>query len=161
MRAAARTMKLVAMRGLRMALVVGLIASACGSSGGVVAGPLSATPSPSASARLTASAAVLPPAPSPTAPPPGAAPLSAGAVAEAGVLYVWGADDGIYRYEGATGALTRVWGASTLARETAYGPYVLGRHGGITLLRWDGATEQKCPGGSVADVSIRGPCAFI
>lgn len=76
------------------------------------------------------------------------------------MLYVWGADDGIYRYDGATGALTRVWGASTLASETAYGPYVLGRHGGITLLRWDGTTERTCPRGSFAAISIRGTCAF-
>jgi hypothetical protein len=86
--------------------------------------------------------------------------MSSGAVAEAGVLYVWGADDGIYRYDGATGALARVWGASTLAGETAYGPYVLGRHGGIALLRWDGATEPTCPSGSFAAISIRGTCAF-
>jgi hypothetical protein len=77
------------------------------------------------------------------------------------VLYVWGADDGIYRYDGASGTLTRVWGGSTLARETADGPYVLGRHGGINLLRWDGTAEPKCPSGSFADLSIRGTCAFI
>ena len=76
------------------------------------------------------------------------------------MLYVWGADDGIYRYDGATGALARAWGMSTLSSETAYGPYVLGRHGGITLLRWDGTTEPKCAGGSFAAISIRGTCAF-
>ena len=81
-------------------------------------------------------------------------------MADAGVLYVWGSDDGIYRYDGATGALVRVWGMSTLSSETAHGPYVLGRHGGITLLHWDGATEPKCPGGSFAAISTRGTCAF-
>ncbi len=118
-------------------------------------------PSASASARVVPSPAATPPRPSPTLPPSGAPPVSAAAVAEAGVLYVWGADDGIYRYDGATGALARVWGASTLASETAYGPYVLGRHGGITLLRWDGTTEPTCPSGSFAAISIRGTCAFL
>src|SRR5437773_1914189 len=78
--------------------------------------------------------------------------LSAGAVDEAGIVYVWGADDGIYRYDGGTGKLLRIWGASTLARDSANGPYVLGRHGGITLLRWDGSTESSCPVGSFAAV---------
>jgi hypothetical protein len=136
---------LIRMRGVRIALVVGLVTGCTGAAG----------------ARAEPTAA---PAPSLTAPPSGAppsgAPMSSGAVADAGVLYVWAADDGIYRYDGATGALSRVWGMSTLARETAYGPYVLGRHGGITLLRWDGATEPKCPSGSFADLSIRGACAF-
>src|SRR5258708_8027904 len=85
--------------------------------------------------------------PSPAESPKHATPLSAGAVPEAGVVYLWGADDGIYRYDGATGALAQVWGASPLARESAYGPYVLGRHGGTTLLRWDGTTQQVCSGG--------------
>ncbi len=79
---------------------------------------------------------------------------------EAGVLFVWGADDGIYRYDGATGALARVWGASTLDREMAYGAYVLGRHGGITLLQWDGTTTDICGGGGWAAVSTRGSCAW-
>ena len=148
------------MRGLQIALVVGLVAAAC-SGAGSQAEPASATPSASASARLVPSPAAPPPAPSPTAPRPGAAPISSGPVPDAGVLFVWGADDGIYRYDAATGALSRVWGASTLVRETAYGPYVLGRHGGLTLLQWDGATEAKCSSGGFADLSIRGTCAFI
>ncbi len=148
------------MRGLQIALVVGLVAAAC-SGAGSQAEPASATPSASASARLVPSPAAPPPAPSPTAPRPGAAPISSGPVPDAGVLFVWGADDGIYRYDGATGALSRVWGASTLVRETAYGPYVLGRHGGLTLLQWDGATDAKCSSGGFADLSIRGTCAFI
>src|SRR6266545_6734768 len=143
------------MRSLRIALLIGFLAAACASTGSRVALP-SATPSASGLALPSAS----PPRPSPTPPPSAAAPLSAGAVADAGVLYVWGADDGIYRYDGATGALVRVWRSSALAAETAYGPYVLGRHGGITLLRWDGATEPTCPRGSFAAISIRGACAF-
>src|SRR5579859_3902131 len=83
---------------------------------------------------LTALAAVATVAPSvaPAASPSTApaalgaqAPRSAGAVPEAGTLFVWGADDGIYRYDGASGALARVWGRSTIDREMAYGPYVL------------------------------------
>ena len=151
------------MHGLRIACVVSLLATACGGMGSH-AELVAATASATASTRSVPSPAVSAAPPSavvsPTAPPPGPAPLSAGAVADAGVLYVWGADDGIYRYDGATGALARVWGMSTLSIETANGPYVLGRHGGITLLHWDGATEPRCPGGSFAAVSIRGTCAF-
>lgn len=147
------------MRGLRIALVVGFSAAACGSTAGPQTEPASAAPSATASV-LPSAIAYAGAVPSPTASPPGAAPVSSGAVADAGVLYVWGADDGIYRYDGATGALARVWGMSTKAGETANGPYVLGRHGGITLLRWDGATEPKCPSGSFAAISIRGTCAF-
>src|SRR5204863_6893308 len=82
-------------------------------------------------------------------------------VPEAGVLYVWGADDQIYRYDGASGKLTPTWRASTPVRESAYGVYVLGRHGGVSLLRWDGKTEQVCGGGPWAVVSTRGNCAFL
>ena len=147
------------MRRLRIALIVGFLAAACGSTAGPGTEPASVAPSATESAQPSA-IAYAGAVPSPTASPPGAAPLSSGAVADAGVLYVWGADDGIYRYDGATGSLVRVWGMSTLSSETASGPYVLGRHGGITLLRWDGATEPTCPSGSFAAVSSRGTCAF-
>jgi hypothetical protein len=161
------------MRVLYVAVVGSVLLAACVSQAGLQTTPMTPTesvepsgptPFPTASAPIVSyagpsSAGVK--APAGVTPPAGAAPISYGAVADAGVLYIWGADDGIYRYDGATGALMRVWGASTLARETAYGPYVLGRHGGITLLRWDGATEPTCPRGSFADVSIRGTCAFI
>jgi hypothetical protein len=153
------TTTLESMRGLRIALVVAFLAAACGSTAGPPTEPASAAPSATASA-LPSAIAYAGALPSPTASPASAAPVSSGAVAGAGVLYVWGADDGIYRYDGATGSLARVWGMSTLAGETANGPYVLGRHGGITLLRWDGATEPKCPSGSFAAISIRGTCAF-
>src|SRR5712691_10649905 len=137
------------MRTASTALFACLLATACGSASAeppaaTLAAP-SAAPAP-ATQRLSAGGA---PAPS-----------SAGAVLEAGILYIWGADDGIYRYDGVTGALTRVWGASTLSRESAYGPYVLGRHGGATLLRWDGTTQQVCGGGNWSVVSTRGDCAF-
>ena len=148
---------LIPMRAVRMAIVVAMATACAGAAGpraGGSAGPsatASALPSANVSARAVPSAA---------ASPTGVAPVSAGAVADAGVLYVWGADDGIYRYDGATGALVRVWGMSTLSSETAYGPYVLGRHGGITRLGWDGTTETICPNGSFAAISIRGTCAF-
>ena len=145
------------MRSLLIALVVGLLATACSRAAGPQTESEFATPSAAVFEAPAATASALP---SPTMSAAGGAPVSAGAVADAGVLYVWGADDGIYRYDGATGALARVWGMSTLSSETAYGPYVLGRHGGITLLHWDGTTEAKCPGGSFAAISTRGTCAF-
>jgi len=147
------------MRAIAVVLIVGMLATACDREVGsqAVTAPSPAT----ASALPVPSPLLATPEPSPIASPTDAAPISLGAVPEAGLLHVWGADDGIYRYDGATGTLSRVWGASTLARQTASGPYVLGRHGGMTLLRWDGATEPRCPSGSFADLSIRGTCAFI
>jgi hypothetical protein len=142
---------LSSMRRLSLPLVVGLLAAACGTTAGTQPAVVLAAPS-----ATTAPTVV----PSPTTSPGGPAPVSAGAVPEAGVIYVWGADDGIYRYDGATGALTRTSGASTLAREGASGPYVLGRHGGITLLKWDGSTEVACSTGIYAAVSSRGSCAY-
>jgi hypothetical protein len=152
------------MRAVAFVLIVGILATACDQAVGwhpATASSSATATSATATTRSVPSTLVATPGASPTASPSGGTPISLGAVPEAGLLYVWGADDGIYRYDGATGALSRVWGASTLARETAYGPYVLGRHGGLTLLRWDGATEPKCPSGSFADLSIRGTCAFI
>ena len=145
------------MRSLPIALVVGLVATACSSAAAPQTESELATP-PAATSEAPAPTATS--QPSPTTSAASGAPVSAGTVADAGVLYVWGADDGIYRYDGATGALIRVWGMSTLSSETAYGPYVLGRHGGITLLQWDGTTQAKCPGGSFAAISTRGTCAF-
>ena len=162
------------MRNLPIALVAGLLATACSSAAGPQTQSELATPSAAVSEAPAATASALP---SPTMSAAGGSPVSAGAVADAGVLYVWGNDvtlraegtapimrayleHAIYRYDGATGALVRVWGMSTLSSETAYGPYVLGRHGGITLLHWDGTTEAKCPSGSFAAISTRGTCAF-
>jgi hypothetical protein len=146
---------LASMRRLPLVVVTGLLAAACGTAVGSQHATVLASPS------ATAAPTVVPGEPSPTATPRGAAPASAGPVREAGVLYVWGADDGIYRYDGTTGALTRTFGMSSLAREGADGPYVLGRHGGMTLLRWDGSIEQqRCGSGSYAAISSRGACAF-
>ena len=142
------------MRSLVLLITVAFVAAACGSAGSTQPEVVLAAPSP------TTAPTALPVVPSPAASPGGLAPVSAGAVPEAGVVYVWGADDGIYRYDGATGALTRVWRASSLGRETAYGPYVLGRHGGTTLLKWDGTTQQICGGGNWSVVSTRGQCAW-
>jgi len=133
-----------------LALAIAVVATACG--GRPVASAATALPSPAAVSSPTAT-----PSHSPS---PDAAPQSAGTVPEAGVLYVWGADDQIYRYDGTTGALTPVWGKSSLVREMAYGPYVLGRHGGIELLQWDGSITEVCGRGLFADVSTRGECAF-
>src|SRR5258707_1580130 len=137
---------LPSMRFVTLGIVACLLAG-CGGRAG--AGSALATPSSSPAPAAAAS-------PSPAS----VVPRSAGAVPEAGVVYVWGADDGIYRYDGATGALARVWGASTLSRESAYGPYVLGRHGGTTLLKWDGSTQQVCGGGNWSVFATRETCAY-
>jgi hypothetical protein len=144
---------LSSMRSIAVIVAAGLLAAACGSTAGTQPAVVLAAPSPT-------TAPTDMPVPSPTASPGGPTPLSAGAVSDAGVVYVWGADDGIYRYNGATGALTRVSGASTLARESAYGPLVLGRHGGTTLLKWDGTSQQVCGGGNWSDFSTRETCAY-
>ena len=142
------------MRFVAVIVAAGLLVAACGTTAG--AQPAVVLAAPSATTAPT-DVPVLPP---PTASPGVPAPVSAGAVPDAGVVYVWGSDDGIYRYDGSTGALIRVSGASTLARESADGPYVLGRHGGTTLLRWDGTTQQVCGGGNWSAFSTRGTCAF-
>jgi hypothetical protein len=136
------------MRIATLALLAWLLA-ACGAAGA----PLEvALPTPAGSPVAAT--------PSPTASPAAGVPASAGAVPDAGVLYVWGADDGIYRYDGATGAVARVSGASTLAGESPAGPYVLGRHGGMSLLKWDGTAEIACPSSGYAAISSRGGCAY-
>ena len=119
-------------------------------------------PAPATNTRAAAASPTATPSPTPRlapSPSPSGVPTSAGAVPDAGTVFVWGADDGIYRYDGATGSLTRVSGMSSLDREMAFGVYVLGRHGGITLLRWDGTRSEVCGGGPWADVSTRGNCA--
>jgi hypothetical protein len=98
----------------------------------------------------------------PTPPPAGgAAPTSAGSVPDAGVLFVIGADDGIYRYEGSSGRISLVWRASTFDRADTDGVYASGRRGGRTLLRWDGTTASAaCSQGYASQVSSRGGCVF-
>jgi hypothetical protein len=119
----------------------------------------SLNPSPEpAAAVLTQTAA--PPPTAQTAPPAGGTtPASAGSVADAGVLYVIGADDGIYRYDGRSGQLTPVWRASSFDSVGAAGVYAAGRHGGLTLLRWDGTTVDAGCGVGYGTVSSTGSCA--
>src|SRR5947209_2372 len=105
---------LPAMRLLAISIVTVVVAGACGSAANT--DPLATAAAPTPTTTPTALR-------SPTTSPGSPAPLSAGAVAEAGIVYVWGADDGIYRYDGGTGKLLRIWGASTLARDSANGPY--------------------------------------
>lgn len=89
----------------------------------------------------------------------GPAPQAAGPVGDAGVMLVRGADDAIYRYDGPRGTLDRVWSASTFEREALEGVYALGRHGGVTLLGWDGATENIPCGSGYASTALIGACA--
>ncbi len=135
---------------MRKLLLLALVAAACG--------PVARAPA----ATDGASEASAEPAATPSQTPArrGAPPTSAGAVADAGVLYVWGADDSTYRYDGATGKLERMLSASTLLRERSEGAYVVGRQGGVTLLRWDGLTLPiECGPGAVAALSATGACA--
>jgi hypothetical protein len=79
-------------------------------------------------------------------------------VSDAGVLFVMGADDGIYRYEGSSGQLTLVWRASTFDGASAAGVYASGRQGGLTLLRWDGTTANVACGQGFDHLSATGAC---
>ncbi|MGH2492353.1 MAG: TolB family protein [Candidatus Limnocylindria bacterium] len=83
-------------------------------------------------------AATAAPASSPTA-SARRAPASAGVVPDAGILFVAGADDVIYRYDGRTGALDAIWAKSTFGPRSPNGAYVFGRAGGAEFLGWDGA----------------------
>lgn len=122
--------------------------------------PLIASPSPEPAAAMSAPASAAPPTMQPTpAAARGASPASAGSVPDAGVLYLIGADDGIYRYEGRSGRLTPVWRASSFDRVSVAGVYAAGRQGGLTLLRWDGTTVDAGCGGGYGTVSSGGSCA--
>ena len=114
-----------------------------------VATAASASPSASASASPMATAVS------------GTRPLSAGAVPDAGVLYVQGTDDQIYRYDGLSGRLEAVSGKSVFAHETPFGAQILGRHGSADLLRWDGKIESSiCGPGTVVAIAASGSCAY-
>jgi len=137
------------------ALAALLVSIACVAPAG---GPAASPAAPTTAATIpapTASVPVPPPAPSPT---PGAGPVSASVVPDAGVLFLIGADDAIYRYDGASGRLDPVWRASTFDRSSDEGAYVVGRHGGLTLLRWDGTTRDVGCGSGFGSVSATGGC---
>ena len=134
---------------MRIALAALLVASACG--GQHVASRVPAeppgTPTPSASA-----------APSPTA-PRGSPPVSTGVAPEAGVLFVAGPDDWIYRYDGPTGDLRRVTRHARIGLVTRDGAYAEGLEGGLVLLHWDGTVENvDCGPGRFQTMTVSGAC---
>jgi hypothetical protein len=71
---------------------------------------------------------------------------------------VIGADDSIYRYDGASGQLTPVWRASSFDRVSATGVYASGRQGGLTLLGWDGTTTNAACDSGYETLSESGSC---
>lgn len=119
---------------------------------------LSAAPATLApSAAPTAQAAVSPVANQVR----GSGPVSRATAPDAGILYVLGGDDRIYRYEGATGELKAVSARSTVVRETRAGVEIIGRHGSADLLRWDGAVVSAiCGDGTVVATAATGSCAY-
>lgn len=97
----------------------------------------------SASRRATEPTRIAPVATASPAPAAvrGQPPLAVGADPEAGVIFLRGADDWIYRYDGMTGQLSRATRHATIQLATADGIYAAGLEGGLTLLRWDGRVE--------------------
>ena len=116
--------------------------------------PPAAAPSAASASPLPAT---VPASPRPTATAPPSAPVSAGAVPDAGLLlfFDYGGDLGqavgpaVYRYDGASGALSKVADGASIsggvAHETASGIYVQGPNGRMDFLRWDGsrASDQE------------------
>lgn len=117
----------------------------------------SAPPSPSTSAAVPRPSATPSAAATPSGTPAAIpAPVSAGAVADAGILYVsdYGPPEGqlasraLYRYDGTAGTVTRladgplsslaVLSATGIAFETKAGVYLRGMQGRWDLLHWDG-----------------------
>jgi hypothetical protein len=120
--------------------------------------PIGESPGPAVSPPPSLTAIATPAPASTTQALPGPVPQSAGTVPDAGILYLLGADDAVYRYDGATGHLDVTWGGATLDRVVGAGPYVAGRQGGLTLLRWDGTTEEVACGSGRGDRSPSGAC---
>ena len=86
---------------------------------------------------------------------------SAGAAPDAGVLFINGPDNRIYRYDGPTGTLSAVGAASTFAPERSDGVLLIGTHGSADLLRWDGTLQGSvCGEGTVIAVAATGGCAY-
>lgn len=101
---------------------------------------------PVATSGLPAPSATHTPAATTTPAPRGSgAPISAGAAPQAGVLFVHGSDDEIYRYDGTTGDLAAAYAKSSFSGETPQGATVLGRHGSAVLLPWNGAEASPAP----------------
>lgn len=119
------------------------------------ASAVAASATPTAASAVAASASATPTA--------RAAPASAGAVPDAGVLLVRGADGGIHRYDGRTGALERVAEQGTLLGETGEGAQVAAPGSASGLLRWDGATasvrDQPSPPAVPAEWRVSGVAA--
>lgn len=109
----------------------------------------------------TASTSRAPASPS-AAPAAVTRPASAGAVADAGTLYLQGDDDQIYRYDGATGSIDPRWARSTFGPRTSSGVYAVGREGGAELLGWDGAKAAiECGGRFVTSIVPGIACASV
>src|SRR2546428_8990442 len=95
--------------------------------------------------------ATVPANPRPTTTAPSSGPVSAGAVPDAGLLLFFdyggapdmGATPAAYRYDGASGALSKIAEggliSGSVAHETAGGIYVQGPNGRWDLMRWDGS----------------------
>ncbi len=78
---------------------------------------------------------------------------------DAGLLYVIGADDAIYRYDGRSGQLSPVWRASSFEGASPAGVYAAGRQGGLRLPRWDATTVEVACGSGYVALSVSGACA--
>ena len=118
------------------------------------------TPSPTGTPTTAPSATIAAtPVASPTQPQI-SAPVSAGAVPEAGIVFFsdYGPPEGqlgartLYRYDGATGAIRSfsagpltLIGASGIAHDTVAGVYLIGLQGRWDLMHWDGtvASDQE------------------
>ena len=124
---------------------------------------VAATPTAMPSARpLTSATPLTSTAPASATPLTSTAPASAGIVPDAGIVFVAGADDAIYRYDGQTGALDPIWARSTFGPLTQNGVYVLGRHGGAELLRWDGTkADATCGTGFTVSIVPGIGCASV
>ena len=85
--------------------------------------------------------------------------VSAGVAPGAGVLFVAGADDWIYRYDGSTGDLRRVTRHARIGLATREGAYAEGLEGGLVLLHWDGTVETvDCGPGRFQTMTASGAC---
>src|SRR3989441_12167268 len=122
--------------------------------------PPSTTPAAASSdASASPPPATIAGSPRTTTPAPPSAPVSAGAVPDAGLVFFFdyaGAPDlgqivtpAAYRYDGASGALSKLaegaWISGSVAHETASGIYVQGPNGRMDFMRWDGsrASDQE------------------